>query len=207
MIELKNVTKTIQGEPVLDDVSLTLDDHHIHGVVGQNGSGKTMLFRAITGLIHLDSGQVFIDGQEVNFQHMPRNIGLLLEAPAFLDSLTGEQNLKMLSYLTPGVTDEDIHALLKEVSLEKASKKRYGKYSLGMKQRLGLAYAFLNHPKLILLDEPTNALDERGIDLLKQMVKKYKEEGATILIASHDAAFLREVADDMIQMSGGRLVG
>ncbi|MDY3051877.1 MAG: ATP-binding cassette domain-containing protein [Ndongobacter sp.] len=207
MIELQNVTKEIHGEQVLSRVSLTLEDGKIYGFVGQNGSGKTMLFRAICGLIHLTEGEVRIDGQPVDFQHMPKSVGLLLEAPAFLGNLTGVQNLKMLSYLTPGITDERIRDMLKQVGLTKAMDKRYGKYSLGMKQRLGLAYAFLSDPKIILLDEPTNALDARGIEILIEMIREYHDRGATILIASHDGAFLSSITANMISMEKGCVTG
>lgn len=206
MIELKNVTKQIYDDVVLDHVSLALEEGNIYGFVGQNGSGKTMLFRAICGLIHLSEGEVVIGGRKVDFQHLPKQVGLLLEAPAFLNGLSGAQNLKMLSYLTPGVGEAQISAMLKAVGLSKAANKRYGKYSLGMKQRLGLAYAFLNDPKLILLDEPTNALDPRGVEILIRLVGEYHAKGATILIASHDGAFLESITDKIVRMEMGKVV-
>lgn len=205
MITLNGVTKRLDQELVLDHISLTLPNNLIHGFVGENGSGKTMLFRAICGLICLDEGEIIVDGKKIDADHLPAHVGLLLEAPAFLNYLTGKQNLKMLSYLTRGITDKEIEQMLIEVGLAKAKHKNYGKYSLGMKQRLGLALAFLHHPSLILLDEPTNALDAKGIEVLIGLLHRYRSKETTILIASHDSHFLSQVADRIYPMEKGKL--
>ncbi len=205
VIELKNVGKKLAEEWVLKNVTLDIEEGGIYGFVGQNGSGKTMLFRAILGLIQLTEGECYIDGHKVDFDHLPKDVGLLLEAPAFLPYLSGQQNLKLLSYLKSEITDKEISDMMNKVGLAKAKNKAYGKYSLGMKQRLGLASAFLHAPRLIILDEPTNALDSQGIEILVQLLKIYASKERIILIASHDERFLSQVTNRLFYMSKGQL--
>ena len=205
MIELKNVGKRLGDEWVLKNITLDIEEGGIYGFVGQNGSGKTMLFRALLGLIRLTEGDCYVDGHKVDFDHLPKDVGLLLEEPAFLPYLSGRQNLKLLSYLKSEITDKEISDMMNKVGLAKAKNKAYEKYSLGMKQRLGLALAFLHSSRLIILDEPTNALDSQGIEILVQLLKMYQSKERIILIASHDERFLSQVTTRLYYMSKGQL--
>lgn len=205
VIELKNVGKKLAEEWVLKNITLNIEEGGIYGFVGQNGSGKTMLFRAILGLIHLTEGECYVDGHKVDFDHLPKDVGLLLEEPAFLPYLSGTQNLKLLSYLKSEITDKEISDMMNKVGLAKAKNKAYEKYSLGMKQRLGLALAFLHAPRLIILDEPTNALDSQGIEILVQLLKIYASKERIILIASHDERFLSQVTNRLLYMCKGKI--
>ncbi len=206
MISIQHASKKIGEEWVLKDICLELDENKIYGFQGRNGSGKTMLFRAITGLIHLTKGNIYIYNERIQANHMPPSCGLLLEHPAFLKDLTGYQNLKMQGLLLPGLGEEEITSLLAEVGLQDAARKKFGKYSLGMKQRLGIAGALLGHPKLLILDEPTIALDESGVKLLKKILLARKKEGATILVSSHEQEIIDYLSDEVIFMREGTVV-
>ena len=159
-LEVKNVTKSIHGDVVIKNVSLCSERGRVIGLRGINGSGKTMLMRLISGLIRPTKGQVLIDGEVVSKDiPFPRSLGVLIEGPAFLDDYSAMDNLKLIAYPKGKVTEDEIKAVLSEVRLDPKSRKKYKKFSLGMKQRLGIAAAVMEHPDLILLDEPTNALD------------------------------------------------
>lgn len=208
IIELKNVSKKIRGVTVIDDISMTLSSDRVAGLRGINGSGKTMLMRLISGLILPTGGTIKIDdkllGKEITF---PESIGILLENPAFLDSYSGFQNLKMLASIRDQIDDDQINQTLKFVGLnEESAKKKYKKYSLGMKQRLGIAGAIMEQPDIVILDEPTNSLDTSGVELVKEIVRHEKERGAVVIIACHDADVLDELADEIYYLEEGSLV-
>ncbi|HHU18989.1 MAG TPA: ABC transporter ATP-binding protein [Bacilli bacterium] len=208
IIELKNVSKKIRGVTVIDDISMTLSSDRVAGLRGINGSGKTMLMRLISGLILPTGGTIKIDdkllGKEITF---PESIGILLENPAFLDSYSGFQNLKMLASIRDQIDDDQINQTLKFVGLnEESAKKKYKKYSLGMKQRLGIAGAIMEQPDIVILDEPTNSLDTSGVELVKEIVRHEKERGAVVIIACHDADILDELADEIYYLEEGSLV-
>ena len=157
--------RSIHGDVVIKNVSLCSERGRVIGLRGINGSGKTMLMRLISGLIRPTKGQVLIDGEVVSKDiPFPRSLGVLIEGPAFLDDYSAMDNLKLIAYPKGKVTEDEIKAVLSEVRLDPKSRKKYKKFSLGMKQRLGIAAAVMEHPDLILLDEPTNALDESGVD-------------------------------------------
>jgi ABC-2 type transport system ATP-binding protein len=204
-IKLENVTKVIKHNKVLDNVSLVLEENKIYGLEGINGSGKTMLLRAIAGLIRVE-GSVIVDGEEIGEDNFPKDIGVLIENPGFLEEFTAKENLKLLALIQKGVTDEDIENVLIKVGLSLDDKKKYGKFSLGMKERLGIAQAILKSPKLVLLDEPTNAVDKDGMSELINIVKELKAKGSTVVIASHDKDFLGSVADKTYTMRQGAIV-
>lgn len=206
MIRLENVSKKVGDEWVLKSIHLSLEENKIYGFQGRNGSGKTMLFRAMTGLISLDEGKICFGEQIVDGTRPLKEVGLLLENPAFISDMSGWDNLKLLSFLKKNVEDEEIDRILEEVGLENTKHKAYGKYSLGMKQRLGIAASLIGKPKYIFLDEPTNALDEEGIEILKKILKKRKEKGVTIFIASHDPLLLAILADQIIRMNKGEII-
>lgn len=205
-IELKHIKKQIHKNIVLDDVTCTFSSGEITGLIGVNGSGKTMLMRIITGLCVPNSGEVFIDNMQLHKDiSFPQSLGLLLEMPAFIDSFSGYENLKMISSIKDIVTDDDIRDTITKVGLNPDDSKKYRKYSLGMKQRLGIAGAVLEKPDIVILDEPTNALDVDGVAMVKEIIREQKERGAIVIIASHDAAVIKELADTVYVMKNGRL--
>jgi ABC-2 type transport system ATP-binding protein len=193
-MEVIEVSKVIRKHTVLDRVSCSMHSGKIYGIQGINGSGKTMLMRVLIGLIHPSSGKVLIDGKELGKElEFPKSIGFLLENPTFLDRYSGYQNLKMLASVKKIISDEEINKVLCLVGLdEEAAKKKYRKYSLGMKQRLGIAAALMEKPDIVILDEPTNALDTSGVELVKEIVRGEKKRGALVIISCHDLAVLEE---------------
>ncbi len=204
-IKLKNVEKRIKGAEVLKQVNLTVEEGEIVGLMGINGSGKSMILRAIAGLIHVE-GTIEIAGKQMESGQFPEEIGVLIEMPAFLPEFTGKKNLQLLAMLQEGVSNEDIDVAMRSVGLNPEDKRHYKKYSLGMRERLGIAQAILKKPKLILLDEPTNGIDENGIKILKKLLLDLKEQGSTIIVASHDKDFLEAMATKYYEMKEGRLV-
>ena len=206
-VEVKDYVKTIGKATVLDHVSYTFESGKIYGLRGKNGSGKTMLMRLISGLIRPTKGQVLIDGEVVSKDiPFPRSLGVLIEGPAFLDDYSAMDNLKLIAYPKGKATEDEIKAVLSEVRLDPKSRKKYKKFSLGMKQRLGIAAAVMEHPDLILLDEPTNALDESGVDMLGDIVKKEKERGAALIVSSHDRDILEDISDEIYDLEQGEIV-
>ncbi|HEY4554137.1 MAG TPA: ATP-binding cassette domain-containing protein [Bacillaceae bacterium] len=201
------VSKTINKQHILTDINLELKKSSIYGFRGKNGSGKTMLFRALCGLILPTEGTVTIGGvvlgKEASF---PESVGVLIEYPGFLHGYTGFKNLKMLASLNNRINDDQIRDTIRLVGLYPDDKRKYKKYSLGMKQRLGLAQAIMEKPELIILDEPTNALDSEGIEKLKQLLLNLKAEGKCILIASHDKEELEYLSDEIFMMENGKII-
>ena len=207
-MEVIEVSKVIRKHTVLDRVSSSMHSGKIYGIQGINGSGKTMLMRVLIGLIHPSSGKVLIDGKELGKElEFPKSIGFLLENPTFLDRYSGYQNLKMLASVKKIISDEEINKVLCLVGLdEEAAKKKYRKYSLGMKQRLGIAAALMEKPDIVILDEPTNALDTSGVELVKEIVRGEKKRGALVIISCHDLAVLEELSDEIIKLESGKVI-
>lgn len=203
-IRLKDVYKTMKGTQVLKGVNLTVEQGNIVGIRGINGSGKTTVLRAIAGLIRVD-GSVEIGGKKMEPGECPKDIGVLVEMPGFLPEFTGKKNLQLLGMLQEGVTEEDIDEAMNAVGLDPKDRRHYKKYSLGMKERLGIAQAILKKPKLILLDEPTNGIDSDGIQMLEELLWRLKEEGSTIVVTSHDRDFLDAVTSQCYEMKEGSL--
>ena len=203
-IRLKDVYKTMKGTQVLKGVNLTVEQGDIVGIRGINGSGKTMVLRAIAGLIRVD-GSVEIGGKKMEPGECPKDIGVLIEMPGFLPEFTGKKNLQLLGMLQEGVTEEDIEEAMNAVGLDPKDRRHYKKYSLGMKERLGIAQAILKKPKLILLDEPTNGIDSDGIQMLEELLRRLKEAGSTIVVTSHDRDFLDAVTSQCYAMKEGSL--
>lgn len=207
IIKVENVSKIIRGNSVIEHISMELASGKVFGFRGINGSGKTMLMRLIAGLIYPTKGQITVDnkilGRDINFQE---NMGLLIENPAFLDNYSGFANLKLLSSIQDKIDDKQIRRTLERVGLEPDSKKKYKKYSLGMKQKLGIAAAVLEKPELLILDEPANALDEEGVERLKKIVQEEKERGALIILSCHDAYLLEEMSDVIYLLQDGKLL-
>lgn len=195
-ITIENVTKVIKGITVIKDVSLTLQSGTVYGLRGVNGSGKTMLMRLIAGLIRPTKGTITIDGKELGKDiTFPPDIGLLIENPAFIDNYTALQNLKLIANIHRVVDENRIREVISQVGLDPDDKRKYKQFSLGMKQRLGIAGAVLENPQLILIDEPTNALDTDGIEMVRNLITEQKERGALIVLACHDFSVLKELSD------------
>lgn len=206
VIELKEVVKDIKGKRIIDHVTLHLESGKITGLKGVNGSGKTMLMRLISGLITPTSGSITINGKQLGKDiTFPESVGILIENPAFLDTYSGFDNLKMLASIQNRIGEEEIRSILSKVGLDPQDKKKYRKYSLGMKQRLGIAAAVMENPDIIILDEPTNALDSDGVEMLKEILHEHRERGALLLISCHDLATLKELSDEMYLMESGAL--
>lgn len=205
-ITVKNITKVIKGTTVLDSVSMEMKSGEIVGLRGENGSGKTMLMRMIAGLIFPTQGSVQIDGRVLGRElAFPQEMGILLENPTFLENYTGYQNLRMLASIQNRIGEEEIKKAIRRVGLEWDDRKKYRKYSLGMKQRLGIAAAVMETPQLIILDEPSNALDDQGCEMLRQIIREEKARNALILVSSHDGSLLEEIADTIYIMKNGHL--
>lgn len=205
-LEIKNLTKQMKNNMVLDSINLELEKGMIYGIQGKNGCGKTMLMKTICGLIRPTEGEVWINNEKLGDKYdFPQSVGALIENPGFLRNYSAFANLKILSEIKGIVKDDDINNILEEVGLGDVGKKKYRKFSLGMKQKLGIAAALLEKPDLIILDEPTNALDEESVHNLRDMLFKRKQQGALILIASHDKEELELLSDQIIKMENGRI--
>lgn len=207
MIEIENASKIIKGKMVLEGISYTFQKGITYGLKGINGSGKTMLMRLISGLIYPTDGRVMISGKELGKDiSFPEHMGLLLENPAFLDSYTGLKNLKLLADLNVNVEESDITDALVKVGLDPDDKRKYRKYSLGMKQRLGIAAAIMEKPQILILDEPLNALDTDGVALFSKIIKEEKENETLIIISCHEEEKLKEYADVILTMENGKII-
>ena len=209
-IEVKNLCKTINKNMVLDNINLHMVSGQVYGFQGINGSGKTMFMRALIGLIHPTSGKILINQKELGKNmDFPKSIGFLLENPTFLDMYSGPDNLRLLAGVDNNISadmiNKEIDSLIEEVGLKSAGNKKYKKYSLGMKQRLGIAAAVLGNPDIVVLDEPTNALDDDGKDMVKRIVKMQKERGALVIISCHEMQTLEELSDEIVRLKEGRI--
>ncbi|GIX58601.1 hypothetical protein BPADB04_36310 [Bacillus paranthracis] len=207
-IKCECMTKRLKGNIVLDNISLSVKKGEFLVLKGHNGSGKTMILRAISGLMRLNSGAVYVDNEIIGKQkQFPDSMGILIEYPSFIPGYTGFQNLKFLSSINNKISDEEIYNIIQRVGLDKTDKRKYKRYSLGMKQRLGIAQALMEQPTLLLLDEPTNALDSDGIKDVLDILKVEKSKGTTIIVASHDVHVLdNEIVDRIVHVNNGRLV-
>lgn len=207
MIQLQNVTKRIKENTVLDNVSYTFKSGFVYGLYGQNGSGKTMLLRAISGLINLDSGSIFIDGEKLHDKiEFPPETGIVIENMELLPECSAKRNLQMLAKIKNIADEKDIIFSLERVGLDPDSDKKVKKFSLGMKQRLNIAQAIFENQKIILLDEPTNALDEDAVQLIYKIIREEKSRGATIIVVTHHKEDLKEVCDVILKIAEGKIV-
>lgn len=205
IIEAIDVTKEINGTLVISSLNLALRSGKIYGLEGPNGAGKSMILRLLCGLIKPSSGIIRVDDAILGYAYdFIRNVGVLIESPAFLDSYTGFQNLKILSEITGKASSDDICTTLQSVGLSPNDDRKYKKYSLGMKQRLGIAAALFEKPDLILLDEPMNALDIEGIKLVTNRLLIEKERGAIIVVSSHNHSYLENLCDEIFEVQNGR---
>ena len=206
-IKITDVNKTIKKAPILRDINLEFTGGKVYGLRGKNGSGKTMLMRAICGLITPDSGIIDINGKilgkDISF---PESIGVLIENPAFIGNYTGFKNLKVLASIQNRIGDEQIRKALEDIGLDPDDKRTYRKYSLGMKQKLGIAAAVMENPDIIILDEPINALDDVSVEKVHDILEEQNKRGAVIIIACHDKEELDQLSDEIIEISDGRII-
>lgn len=204
-IIISNATKMIKGQVVLADISAVLEKGGVYGFFGTNGSGKTMLFRAIAGLIHLTSGSIKVFGDEIGKDvSFPRNMGIVLSSELWEDA-TGFENLRLLASIRRKISDKEIRDTLERVGLGPNDCRAYRNYSLGMKRRLEIAQAIMEAPELLILDEPTNSLDSDGLAMVLEIVEEQKARGATILLASHNVGELEDLCDRKFKMERGSL--
>ena len=207
-IVVSHATKIIRGRTVLDDVTLSLPRGGIYGFSGINGSGKTMLFRAISGLIHLTSGEIDVFGQRIGDDvDFPRSLGLVLETTGFWDESTGMKNLLMLASIKEEVGKREVRKALERVGLDPDDKRPFSTYSMGMRQRLTIAQAIMEAPELLILDEPTNALDVEGIETVSRIVREEHERGCTVLVSCHNEPALEALFEREWRMVDGHVAG
>ena len=207
-IEIKNVSKTIEGTTILSEVSLSLEQGKIYGFVGKNGSGKTMLFRMLAGFVKCSSGKILYNGKEVIFgEKIPLSMGVLIENAGMYPDFTGLENLKFLASIRKVVSEEQIKKAIDRVGLDYKDKRKVKKYSLGMKQRITLAQSIMEKPELLLLDEPTNALDEEGVGQIREVIRQEKERGAIVCLASHNTEDIETLCDEIYRIKEGKVTG
>lgn len=204
-VKIENLSKVVHNVKILDDINISFKSGKIYGIVGRNGSGKTMLFKAICGLINATSGKIFIFNNELKKGSFPKDTGVIIESPGFLPQYSGFKNLKILASIHNIITDVDIKYYIKLVGLNENDNRPVKKYSLGMKQRLGIAQALMEKPKLLILDEPMNSLDEDGVLLIRKLLLELKNAGVTILLSSHNLDDIESLCDYTYKMNYGRL--
>ena len=203
---VKSISKSIKGEKVLDDISYTFESGKIYGIYGKNGSGKTMLLRAIAGFINTDKGYIKYNHNALqkDMDLLP-DLGAIIENISFWSMYSGFENLKMLSNIKGIVSDEEIYEIMIYFGLDPKSKKKVNKYSLGMRQKLALCQALMEHPKILLLDEPTNALDQHSIDLFRERILEEKKNDTITILTSHNKEDIEILADEKICMEFGKI--
>ena len=206
MVEVKNVDLTLQKNEILKSVSVHFERGKIHGLIGRNGSGKTMLMKCICGFVRPTLGEITVDGKRIGRDRdFPENVGIIIETPGFIPYYSGLKNLRLLAAPRGKISKDDVRKTMEQVGLDPNLKRHVRKYSLGMRQRLGLAQAIMEDPELLVLDEPMNGLDKDGVKDMRQYLLDLKAKGKTILIASHSAEDIDVLCDTVCEMDKGRL--
>ena len=206
MIKIENYTQKIKKDIILNDINLHLKENKIYGFVGRNGSGKSILFKGICGLLNISNGKIIIKGKEIGKDiDFYDNLGAVLDGAGFLPNLSSFDNLKLLASIRNKISDSDIKSALNKVGLDPNDKKKYKKYSLGMKQKLALAQAIMENPELLILDEPFNGLDSYSVKDIREMLIDYKKEGKTILISSHIKEYIDILCDEVYELDRGNI--
>ena len=206
LIQIKNLTKCFGETKVLDKINVNFDRGHIYGIIGRNGSGKSMLMKCICGLVVPTSGEIIIDNKKLGTDiDLPENLAGIIEEPGFLENYSAYKNLQFLSMIKNKIGKEEIIQTLKSVRLDPYSKLHVGKYSMGMKQRLGIAQAIMEKPEILILDEPMNGLDKHGVKEIREVLLQMKEENRVILLSSHNPKDIDYLCDVVFEMDGGYL--
>ena len=207
MIDIKNVTLRIKKDIILNDVSVAFCEGKIHGLIGRNGSGKTMLLKCICGFVRPTSGEIIVQGARVGKDcDFPDDMGVIIETPGFIPYYSGFRNLRLLAGLKHKISDERIRQSIADVGLDPYLKRHVRKYSLGMRQRLGLAQAIMEDPGILILDEPMNGLDKEGVKDVREYLRRLRDNGKTVLIASHSGDDITVLADTVCEMEKGSLI-
>lgn len=205
-IEINHVTKNFGAETILHDVHISMEQGRVYGISGNNGSGKTVLMKCICGFLPVTSGSIRIDGKIIGTEiDFPESIGVIIETPGFLIHLSGLRNLELLASLRGQISTEEIRRAIIRAGLNPNLKKPVAKYSLGMRQRLGIAQAIMEDPKFLILDEPFNGLDKHGVADIRTLLLELKQQGKTILLASHNSEDIRILCDRVFEIDGGRI--
>ncbi len=206
MIEVKNLHKRFKNDEILKGVTVQFQTGEITGIIGRNGSGKTVLFKLISGLLKADEGEIIVDGMRIGIDaDFPGSIGVIIETPEFIGYQTGFDNLKNLAVIRGIISDDKIYETMELVGLKDVGKKKVGKYSLGMRQRLGIAQAIMEEPDILILDEPMNGLDKQGVEDIRELLLRLKKENRTIIIASHHSEDIAMLCDCVYEMDRGVL--
>lgn len=206
VIEVKNVVKKWGNNTVLNSVNLEVNNYEIVGIIGHNGSGKTVLMKCICGFITPDSGEITVKGKRLGKDiDIPKNIGLIIETPGFLPNFSGFSNLWQLAKIRGKISKNDVRDVMKTVGLDSKERKHVGKYSLGMRQRLGIAQAIMENPDILILDEPMNGLDKNGVEDMRDLLLRLKGEGKAMIVASHNSADIDVLCDRVFEISKGSL--
>lgn len=206
IVQVKDVFLKIKKDVILDKINVNFEKGKIHGLIGRNGSGKTMLMKCICGFVKVTSGQVIVDnkiiGKDCDF---PNNIGVIIETPGFIPYYSGFRNLKLLAKINNKITDDDIKRAMESVGLNPILKRAVGKYSLGMRQRLGLAQAIMENLEILILDEPMNRLDKEGVQDMRKYLIELRKQGKTIILASHSSEDISVLCDTVNEMDKGKI--
>ncbi|MCM3798079.1 ATP-binding cassette domain-containing protein [Caldibacillus thermoamylovorans] len=206
-IKVENITKKFGETTVLDGISLTFDKNKIHGLIGRNGSGKTMLLKCICGFVIPTTGTIYVNGMQIGKDlDVPESVGIIIEAPSFLPNYDGYTNLKFLAAINNIISKEQIYAVIEKVGLDPKSKRPVGKYSLGMRQRLGIAQALMEDPDILILDEPMNGLDNQGVADIRKLLLELRNQGKTIILASHGKEDIEILCDTVHELDRGKMI-
>lgn len=203
ILKTENLSKSFKGQKIVEDLSLTIPRNTVYGLLGPNGAGKSTTLKMMTGMLRPSTGKILFNGHEWNRNDL-HDIGVLIETPPLYENLTARENLKV-RMIALGLPASRIDEVLRIVDLTNTGKKRAGQFSLGMKQRLGIAIALLNYPKLLILDEPTNGLDPIGIQELRKLIRSFPELGITVILSSHILSEVEQVVDEIGIIAGGKL--
>lgn len=204
-IEINNLNKEINNRAIIKNINVKFEKGKIYGIVGRNGSGKSMFFKSICGLTNRDSGEIKFFKKSLLNGDFPRDTGIIIENPGFLPQYSAFKNLKILASINNNVTDERINECIDLVGLSSSDKRPVRKYSLGMKQKLGIAQALMEYPKILILDEPMNGLDSESVDMVRNLLLGLKKQGVTIVLASHNTEDIDSLCDEVYKIDGGEL--
>lgn len=207
IINVSGISKSFKGIKVLNDINVNFEKGKIHGIIGRNGSGKTVLIKIICGFVLPDSGEVIVDGKRIGKDvDFPQSVGIIIEAPGFLPHQSGYRNLEYLASLRGKIGKSEVFDAIKTVGLDPSDKKHVSKYSLGMKQRLGLAQAIMENPNTLILDEPMNGLDKEGVEDMRKLLLSFREQEKTVIIISHSTEDISTLCDTVHEMDKGVII-